>query len=59
MRSTTSSGTARDNRDVIALLNNGYRTNNPILRCVGEGTKQTVVKFDPFCFRCYAEIGGL
>jgi hypothetical protein len=40
---------ARDrNSDIEAVLLNGYAAGTPVLRCVGEGSKQTVTPFDVF-----------
>lgn len=45
------------NEDLRALLNAGYRRGTPVLRCVGEGTKQKVERFDVFCPKALAGIG--
>ncbi|HXH35001.1 MAG TPA: DUF3631 domain-containing protein, partial [Plantibacter sp.] len=50
---------ARDHEDLRALLNNGYRRGTPVLRCVGEGTKQTATEFDVFCVKALCGIGRL
>jgi hypothetical protein len=50
---------AREHEDLRALLNAGFRRGTPVLRCVGEGTKQTATEFDVFCCKALAGIGGL
>lgn len=50
---------ARDNEDLRALLNAGYRRGTPVLRCVGEGSKQEVKPFEVFCPKVLAGIGRL
>lgn len=50
---------ARDHEDLRALLNAGYRRGTPVLRCVGEGTKQRVEHFPVFSAKVLAGIGGL
>src|SRR5437763_2840747 len=50
---------ARDHEDLRALLNAGFRRGTPVLRCVGEGTKQTATEFDVFCCKALAGIGSL
>jgi hypothetical protein len=49
----------RENEELRALLNNGYRRGTPVLRCVGEGTKQVAKEFDSFCAKALAGIGCL
>jgi len=50
---------ARDHEDVRALLNAGYTRGTPAIRCVGEGAKMRVEKFDVFCPKALAGIGDL
>jgi uncharacterized protein DUF3631 len=48
-----------DNEDLRALLNAGYRRGTPVLRCVGEGTKQRVEPYAVFGPKALAGIGRL
>ena len=50
---------ARDHEDLRALLNAGYQRGTPVLRCVGEGSKQKVEAFDVFGAKVLAGIGKL
>ena len=50
---------ARDHEDLRALLNAGYRAGTPVLRCVGEGSKQRVEQFDVFAPKALGGIGTL
>jgi len=50
---------AREHEDIRALLNAGYTRGNPVLRCVGEGSKQRVLEFSSFCPKALAGIGAL
>ena len=50
---------ARDREDLRAMLNAGYRRGTPVLRCVGEGSKQRVEQFDVFGAKALAGIGHL
>jgi len=50
---------ARDHEDLRALLNAGYRAGTPVLRCVGEGSKQRVEQFDVFAPKALGGIGAL
>lgn len=50
---------AHDHEDLRALLNSGYRRGVPVLRCVGEGSKQIVKSFDVFGCKVLSGIGEL
>ena len=50
---------AREHEDIRALLNAGYARGTPVLRCVGEGSKMRVEKFEVFCPKALAGIGQL
>lgn len=50
---------AREHEGLRSLLNAGFRRGSPILRCVGEGSKMRMQKFDPFCAKILAGIGDL
>jgi Protein of unknown function (DUF3631) len=50
---------ATNHEDLRALLNAGYRRGTPVLRCVGDGSKQRVDEFDVFCAKALAGIGEL
>ncbi len=50
---------ARDREDLRAMLNAGYRRGSPVLRCVGDGSKQKVESFDVFAAKALASIGDL
>lgn len=48
-----------NNEDLRALLNAGFQVGTPVLRCVGDGSKQKVVEFAVFCPKALAGIGKL
>jgi len=50
---------AKDNEEVRGLLNAGHRRGAVAYRCVGEGTKQTVVAFPAYCAVALAGLGDL
>jgi hypothetical protein len=50
---------ANGDEDVRALLNAGYRRGTPVLRCVGEGARQSVEAFPVFGAKALAGIGRL
>ncbi|MCZ7587362.1 MAG: DUF3631 domain-containing protein [Gaiella sp.] len=50
---------ARDREDLRAMLNAGYRRGTPVLRCVGDGSKQRVEPFEVFGAKALAGIGDL
>lgn len=50
---------AKENEDLRALLNSGYRRGATVVRCVGEGRKMTVKKFPVFAATALAAIGDL
>lgn len=51
--------TAAHHEDLRALFNAGYRKGTPVLRCVGDGSRQRVVEFPVFCPKALAGIGRL
>jgi Protein of unknown function (DUF3631) len=48
-----------ENEGKRGILDNGYTRNKPYLRCVGEGSKQSVEKFPVFCPKMLCGIGAL
>jgi hypothetical protein len=50
---------AREHEDLRALLNAGYRRGTPVLRCVGEGARMKVERFEVYGAKALAGIGGL
>lgn len=50
---------AKENEDLRALLNAGYRRGATVVRCVGEGKKMTVKRFPVFAATALAAIGDL
>lgn len=50
---------ARDREDLRAMLNAGYRRGTPVLRCVGDGSRQRVESFEVFGAKALAGIGDL
>jgi hypothetical protein len=48
-----------NHEDLRALLNAGFQLGTPVLRCVGDGSKQTVTEFAVFCPKALAGIGRL
>lgn len=49
----------KENEDLRALLNSGYRRGATVIRCVGEGKKLTVKRFPVFAATALAAIGDL
>lgn len=47
------------NAEIAAVLNNGYRRGNHVLRCVSRDGVQTVERFDVFCPKALAGIRGI
>jgi hypothetical protein len=50
---------ANGDEDLRALLNAGYRRGAHVLRCVGDGSRQTVVEFPVFGAKALSGIGRL
>jgi hypothetical protein len=50
---------SEENEQLRTLLNAGYTSGTPVLRCVGEGSKQQVVAFDVFAPKVLVGIGAL
>jgi hypothetical protein len=50
---------ANGDEDLRSLFNAGYRRGAPVLRCVGDGSKQKVVPFEVYCAKALAGIGRL
>lgn len=48
-----------NHEDLRALLNAGFQLGTPVLRCVGDGSKQKVTEFAVFCPKALAGIGRL
>lgn len=48
-----------NHEDLRALLNAGFQIGTPVLRCVGDGSRQTVTEFAVFCPKALAGIGRL
>ena len=48
-----------NHEDLRALLNAGFQHGTPVLRCVGDGSRQTVTEFAVFCPKALAGIGRL
>lgn len=52
-------GQTEENDELRRLLNAGYTMGTPVLRCVGEGARQRVERFDVFSPKVLAGIGAL
>jgi Protein of unknown function (DUF3631) len=48
-----------DSDDLRRILNAGYTAGKPVIRCVGDGSRQTVTRFDVFSPKALFGIGAL